>query len=57
MGREYTISEETYDEMCIRLTEFENSTDDPRDEDYLSDGEWLDYFYEMLVKLQNEMDK
>ena len=57
MGREYTVSEETYDELCIRLTEFENSTDDPNDDDYLSDGEWLDYFYEMLVKLQNEMNK
>lgn len=57
MGREYTVSEETYDDLCRRLTEFENSTDDPRDDDYLSDGEWMDYFYDMLVKLQKEMDK
>ena len=57
MRREYTVSEETYDDLCRRLTEFENSTDDPSDDGYLSDGEWLDYFYDMLVKLQKEMAK
>lgn len=47
-----TISNETYDDFCKTLTDFENSSDDN-----MSDGEWLDVLYEMCVKLQNEMNK
>ncbi len=57
MEREYKISENTYDELSKMLTDFENSTDDPSDEEYLSDGEWLDVFYDFCCKLQNEINK
>lgn len=50
------LSETTYDELCKTLTDFENATDDTNDEDYLSDGEWLDIFYDLCVKMQREMN-
>ena len=50
------LPEELYDELCRVLTDFENATDDDRDDDYLSDGEWLDVFYDLCVKLQRGMD-
>ena len=49
------LSDDLYDELCKTLTEFENSTDDDTDDDWLSDGEWLDVFYELCVKLQREI--
>ena len=53
------ISEELYDELCATLTDFENSN--PGREDYssgyISDGEWLDVFYDLCVKMQNELGK
>lgn len=52
---EKRLSEETYDKLCATLTQFENSTDDPDDKEYLSDGEWLDIFYDLCVKMQREM--
>ena len=53
---EKRLSEETYDKLCATLTQFENSTDDPDDKEYLSDGEWLDIFYDLCVKMQREMN-
>ena len=50
------LSETTYDELCKILTDFENATDDTDDEYYLSDGEWLDVFYGLCVKMQREMN-
>lgn len=50
------LSEEMYNELCRVLTDFENATDNTDEEGYLSDGEWLDVFYELCVKLQREMD-
>lgn len=51
--REKICKEELYDELSRVLTDFENSTDDDNDEEWMSDGEWLDVFYELCVKLQN----
>lgn len=51
------ISEEMYDELSRTLTDFETATDDDTDDEWLSDGEWLDVFYELCCKLQNEMNK
>ena len=45
------MSEELYDELCRTLTDFETATDD------MSDGEWLDVFYDLCVKIQNELNK
>lgn len=49
------MSKEIYDKLCEILTDFENSTDDCTSEDYLSDGEWLDIFYDLCVKIQNDV--
>ena len=51
----YILSEAIYDEMCGLLTQFENATDDYTEEGYLSDGEWLDLFYEMCVRIQKDV--
>lgn len=48
------ISEETYDKLCALLTDFENDNADEDDENYMSDGEWLDCFYDMCAKIQKE---
>lgn len=45
------ISEELYNKLCTLLTDFE--ADDP-DEDNMSDGEWLDCFYDVCVEIQKE---
>lgn len=50
------ISQELYTKLCNTLTDFENSTDDFNDDDYLSDGEWLDEFYNLCVQLKNDME-
>ena len=51
------ISEKLYDKLSKTLTDFENSTDDTDDDEYLSDGEWLDVFYSLCCEMQNEMNK
>lgn len=56
MGRTKEMSEELYDELCRTLTDFENSADDYTEEGYLSDGEWLDIFYDLCVKIQRETE-
>ena len=48
------ISEETYDKLCALLTDFENDNADEDDENYMSDGEWLDCFYDMCAEIQKE---
>ena len=48
-----TMSEELYDELCKTLTDWENRKDD----DYLSDTEWLDVFYDLCVRMQRELGK
>ena len=48
------MSETMYDELCRTLADFESATDDPSSEDYLSDGEWLDIFYNLCVRIQRE---
>ena len=49
------LPETMYDKLCATLTDFENATDDDSDLDYLSDGEWLDMFYNLCVELQNSI--
>ncbi len=51
------MREETYDELCTLLNDFENATDNDRDPDWLSDGEWLDVFYGFCARLRKEMQK
>lgn len=51
-----TKIEGIYKTICDLLTDFENSTDNPDDDDYLSDGQWLDEFYTLMVKVKNEIE-
>ena len=48
--------DEIYKTICNLLTDFDNSTDNPEDGDYLSDGQWLDEFYAVMVKIKNEIE-
>ena len=48
--------EEIYKTICNLLTDFENSMDNPEDDDYLSDGQWLDEFHPVMVKVKNEIE-
>lgn len=48
--------DEIYKTICNLLSDFENSTDNPEDDDYLSDGQWLDEFYTVMVKAKNEIE-
>ena len=47
------LPQNLYDELCQTLTDFENSTVDENDPGWMSDGEWLDVFYDLVVKIQN----
>ena len=49
------LPESMYDELCKTLTDFENATTDDTDLEWLSDGEWLDVFYALCVKIQREL--
>ena len=51
----FYITEKLYGELCNTLNDFEHSTDDPTDEDYLSDGEWLDVFVNLCRAIEQEM--
>lgn len=51
------MSEEMYDKLCRTLTDFENATDDDSDPEWMSDGEWLDVFYDLCVDIQNNVCK
>lgn len=46
-----------YEKVCNLLTDFENSTDNEEDDNYLSDGEWLDEFYNAMVRLKNDIEE
>lgn len=50
------MSDELYDEIVETLMNFENATDDDTDPEWLSDGEWLDVFYNLLIKIEEETD-
>lgn len=50
------LPDSMYDQLCMTLTEFENATDDDSDEEWLSDGEWLDVFYQLCVEIQNQVE-
>ena len=51
------LPESIYDELCRTLTDFERDANDDtpieQREYFLSDGEWLDVFYDLAVKIQN----
>ena len=49
------LPETMYDKLCATLTDFENSTDDDTDPEWMSDGEWLDVLYDLCVELQNSI--
>lgn len=51
------MKEEIYDKLCRTLTDFKNATDDDTDPEWMSDGEWLDVFYELCVEIQNSVCK
>lgn len=53
--RTMTLPKTMYDELCKTLTDFENATDDDANPEWLSDGEWLDVFYDLCVKLRNSV--
>ena len=50
------LPDSMYDQLCMTLTEFENATDDDSDDEWLSDGEWLDVFYQLCVEIQNQVE-
>ena len=45
-----------YDELCKTITNFKNAPEDDHDENWLSDGEWLDIFYDLCVKIKNSIN-
>lgn len=47
------ISTELIEKLRDLINEFETATDDDSNEDYLSDGEWLDRFYDMACLLSS----
>lgn len=49
------LPESMYDEMCKTLTDFENAPTDDNEDGWMSDGEWLDVFYALVVKIQNSI--
>ena len=49
------IPSEIYYELCDLMKDFERSTTVETDEDYLSDGEWLDAFYYFCKKLKESV--
>lgn len=50
------IPESKYYELCQTIAEFHEAPNNDTDPDYLSDGEWLDVFYELCVKLKKAME-
>lgn len=50
------LSTKMYDELCKTLADFKDAPNDIDDDGYLSDGEWLDIFYDLCVKIQKEME-
>ena len=44
-----------YNELQQTITDFKAAPDNDCEEGWLSDGEWLDVFYELCVKIQNSL--
>lgn len=55
MERMMQLPESMYDEMCGMLTDFETSPINENEDGWMSDGEWLDVFYALVVKIQNSI--
>lgn len=51
------IPESMYYELCKTIAEFKEAPNNDWEEGYMSDGEWLDVFYDLCVKLKTELDK
>jgi hypothetical protein len=51
------LPESMYDKMCKTLTDFENAPHNVYEDGWLSDGEWLDVFYDLVVKIQNSIQQ
>lgn len=43
--------ENIYNDICFELTNYENDEDTE-----MTEGDWLDIFYKLLVRVQNEID-
>lgn len=52
-----SVPESMYYELCKTIAEFKEAPANDWEEGWASDGEWLDVFYELCVKLKTEMDK
>lgn len=50
------LPDSMYDQLCMTLTEFENAPENDSDDEWLSDGEWLDVFYQLCVEIQNQVE-
>lgn len=48
------MSNALYNKLLQTIKDFETATTDCDDADYLSDGEWLDVFYNLCLKIRNE---
>ena len=53
----YYITDGLYGKLCNTLDDFEHSTDNPNDKDYLSDGEWLDEFVDLTKTIKRKVSK
>lgn len=49
------LPESMYDKLCRVMTDFENAPTDDLEDGWLSDGEWLDTFYELCHRIQNSI--
>lgn len=56
MKKMLAMSEEFYNEIMETLMNFENATDDDTNPYWMSDGEWLDVFYGLLNRIQDETE-
>ena len=45
------LPECVYDEICKTLTDFENAPTDDNEDGWMSDGEWLDVFYALMIEI------
>lgn len=59
MGREYTVSEETYDKLSAMLTDYETGTAEEKEKwvDKDTAEKWSRCFYAFLSEIQSEMSK
>lgn len=56
MKKMLAIYEDLYNDIVKTLMDFEGATDDDTDPEWLSDGEWLDVFYKLLIRVEEEAD-